>query len=211
MRGVDSAFRFSWVCVCSWGRKRLAQDQFELTVAGRPTWPRRRPRPGHLVIVDAAGTRFDYERAQRLDSPDGRYLGFFSAVAGQAVRWPISGTGTMLIGDAAGKAWRPGGSRSRRFVPAAAPDEGAGSRDRRRPREGRESSDPACSDPARWRGCLTDPRRPGPPTFRRRASSCSLTAIATSGPHHQLAVPVPLVPARRSRSWRTRRDRLPDS
>ncbi len=86
-----------------------ADERFDLVVPGRPELNSTASVDGKtLVIVDAAGTRFVYERAARLDSPDGRYAGYFSAVAGQAVRWPVAGVGNMLIGDATGTAWRAG-------------------------------------------------------------------------------------------------------
>jgi hypothetical protein len=105
----------------AWTSSALAQSAFTLSVPGRPeldssaTLDR-----DSLTIVDSAGTKFVYERAARFDSPDGKFLGFFSAVAGQAIRWPVDAAGNMVIGDAAGTAWRAGKQEIKPVVPAGA-------------------------------------------------------------------------------------------
>lgn len=91
------------------GAKARAEERFDLIVPGQPNLASTASLDAKtLVIVDAEGTRFVYERTPRLDSADGRYVGFFSGVAGQSIRWPVGGRGSMLIGDAAGTAWRAG-------------------------------------------------------------------------------------------------------
>ena len=59
-----------------------------------------------LVITDGQNQTFIYQRMPRLDTSDGRYLGFYSQAAGQTLRWPANNAGSMLIGDAAGQRWR---------------------------------------------------------------------------------------------------------
>lgn len=187
---------FLGLCLLLGGGNALAQEQFELSVAGRPDLASQATLDRDtLVIVDVAGTRFDYERAQRLDSADGRYLGFFSAVAGQAVRWPISGTGTMLIGDAAGKAWRPGRQQIAAVRPAG-------------PMPGRG---PGVLGPAAAPGGagVVGPGMLGSGSLAWLSHGPTATWTAHISPagkllffdghrdkwtHHQLEVPVPLVP-----------------
>jgi len=56
-----------------------------------------------LTIADSRRQRFDYTRRPRIDSPDGRYLGFYSEAAGQYIRWPKIGSGAMYIGTSDGR------------------------------------------------------------------------------------------------------------
>ncbi len=55
-----------------------------------------------LVITDAGGRRFVYQRRPDLDTPDGMFQGFFSAAAAQYLRWPVSGAGSMQVGRITG-------------------------------------------------------------------------------------------------------------
>lgn len=55
-----------------------------------------------LVITDAGGHKFVYQRRPDLDTPDGMFQAFFSAAASQYLRWPVSGTGSMQVGRIAG-------------------------------------------------------------------------------------------------------------
>lgn len=84
-----------------------AQEQFVLQVPGQPNLTSTAAFRGQqLVITDSANQTFVYERVPRLDTADGRYLGFYSRGAGQAIRWPANDAGSMLIGDANGQNWR---------------------------------------------------------------------------------------------------------
>lgn len=81
-------------------------SRFRLTVPNDPRLTSSAAISGNeLVIVDAAGQRTLYERAANLDSPDGRLVGFHSRGANQSLRWPVTGRGAFLIGDARGN-WR---------------------------------------------------------------------------------------------------------
>ena len=55
-----------------------------------------------LVITDAGGNAFVYQRRPGLDTPDGRFQGFHCVTANQSLRWPVSGAGSMLVGRLAG-------------------------------------------------------------------------------------------------------------
>jgi len=83
-------------------------QEFELSVPDNPELRSTATISGRqLTITDAQGASFRYQRARQFDSPDRRYLGFFSADAQQAIRWPVAGRGAMQIGDASGARWRP--------------------------------------------------------------------------------------------------------
>ncbi len=85
----------------------LAEERFVLKVAGRndltSTATQSRQK---LIITDPQQQTFVYQRQPRLDTPDGRYLGYFSQAAGQALRWPVNDAGSMLIGSPDGQNWR---------------------------------------------------------------------------------------------------------
>lgn len=84
-----------------------APQQFVLGVPGQPRLNSTAILSGdRLVITDAAGSSFQYERAPAFDAPDGSHVGFVSRTAQQALRWPARGQGTMLIGDLSGQSWR---------------------------------------------------------------------------------------------------------
>jgi hypothetical protein len=55
-----------------------------------------------LVVTDAGGRKFVYQRRPDLDTPDGLFQGFFSPAASQYLRWPVSGSGSMQVGRVAG-------------------------------------------------------------------------------------------------------------
>lgn len=57
-----------------------------------------------LVVTDAGGRQFVYQRRPDLDTLDGEFQGFYSAAAAQYLRWPVSGTGNMQVGRGAGGA-----------------------------------------------------------------------------------------------------------
>jgi hypothetical protein len=82
-------------------------QQFHLSIPGEPRLNSTATfSETALVITDASGRSFRYERTPAFDTPDGRYWGFFSPAAQQALRWPVSGRGTMQVGDAQGTTWR---------------------------------------------------------------------------------------------------------
>ncbi len=55
---------------------------------------------GRLVVVDAAGKRFEYARRAELDikTPAGRFAGYYCPKADQYLLWPTANAGSMLIG-----------------------------------------------------------------------------------------------------------------
>lgn len=82
-------------------------QQFHLSIPGEPRLNSTATlSEAALVITDASGKSFRYERAPAFDTPDGRYWGFFSPAAQQTLRWPVSGRGTMQVGDPLGTTWR---------------------------------------------------------------------------------------------------------
>ena len=63
------------------------------------------------------GNHFAIQRVPQFDTRDGRYLGFSSANAQQAIRWPVDGRGVMQIGDLNGTNWRPSRMQIQKVVP----------------------------------------------------------------------------------------------
>lgn len=83
-------------------------QRFELSVPGEPGAGSTAVLDARvLTIIDARGGAFRYQRAPQFDTPDRRYIGFSSANARQAIRWPASGRGSMQVGDFSGANWRP--------------------------------------------------------------------------------------------------------
>lgn len=100
----------------------FAQQQYILSVPGRRDLTSQATvQANQLVIVDAQGQRHTYTRQQRFDSPDRKYLGFYSQQAGQFIRWPVSGTGSMLIGGPNGRNWKQSKQQIRAVGGAANP------------------------------------------------------------------------------------------
>jgi hypothetical protein len=81
-----------------------------------------------LTITDATGKSYLYARAVELDTPDGRYFGYYSRGVNQTLRWPSRSTGKFLIGDSQGQNFResrmtiqPAGDVDPAVDPAAPP------------------------------------------------------------------------------------------
>ncbi len=100
----------------------LADEQFLLQVPGRndltssATVNRQQ-----LAITDSQNQTFLYQREPQLDTADGRFWGFYSQAAGQAIRWPANNAGSMLIGGANGQNWRQSRQQIHALPAAAAP------------------------------------------------------------------------------------------
>ncbi|MFV0446083.1 MAG: hypothetical protein ACK5Q5_21105 [Planctomycetaceae bacterium] len=89
------------------GGLAFGQQRFSLTVSNDPLLASVAVLGERdLQITDSQGQTFRYQRETQFDTPDGQYLGFYSAAARQPLRWPVTGQGTMLIGDPTGQAWR---------------------------------------------------------------------------------------------------------
>lgn len=104
-----STFRLLMVLAISWGMlsSALAQEQFELTVPGRPELTSRATIHGaKLIVTDATGSSYTYDRHAAFDTADGELIGYRSLTAGTSLRWPVVGAGGMWIGDLAGTAWK---------------------------------------------------------------------------------------------------------
>jgi hypothetical protein len=85
----------------------LAAEQFVLEVPGRNDLTSSATvGQQQIIITDSQNQRFIYQRMPQLDTPDGRYWGYYSQAAGQTLRWPTNHAGSMLIGDANGQNWR---------------------------------------------------------------------------------------------------------
>ncbi len=94
---------FLWICI----RSTFAEEFFELTVPSRPDLSSQAQLSGaRLTVKDATGSMFVYDRHPGFDSADGELLGFRSAAAGAALRWPVLGAGSMWMGDLSGTMWR---------------------------------------------------------------------------------------------------------
>ncbi|MCA9073320.1 MAG: hypothetical protein KDA84_30560, partial [Planctomycetaceae bacterium] len=133
----------------------LAQEQYVLQVPGRADLTSTATVRGQqLAITDSANQTFVYERVPNLDTADGRYLGFYSRAAGQALRWPANGAGSMLIGDANGQNWRQSRQQIRaqqpvpqRPLPQPVPPQGPNTITTRRPNYDRRMNNPPFDNP----------------------------------------------------------------
>jgi hypothetical protein len=82
-----------------------------------------------VVITDAQGQRFTYDRSANADSDDGSMRAYYSGKATQYLRWPVNNTGRLEIGKPteAGISWRAsqmsirGGDRVVANKPATGP------------------------------------------------------------------------------------------
>lgn len=86
----------------------LAADQFRLEIPGDAGIQSTAVlKDGRLTIV-TNGRGHVYEARPRYDSPEGDYRAYYSNEARQFVRWPVSGRGSMYIGQGSGEkiAWR---------------------------------------------------------------------------------------------------------
>lgn len=84
-----------------------AQEHYELVVPGRPELTSQAIIDGaRLVVTDATGSTFSYDRHVAFDTPDGEWIGYRSLTSGTALRWPVLGAGTMWLGDLAGTTWK---------------------------------------------------------------------------------------------------------
>ena len=104
-----STFRVLLMIAFTWemASPALAQEQYELTVPGRPELTSRATVHGaKLIVTDATGSSYTYDRHAAFDTADGELIGYRSLTAGTSLRWPVVGAGGMWIGDLAGTAWK---------------------------------------------------------------------------------------------------------
>lgn len=81
------------------------QERYSLEIPGQPGSRSIVLRDARgLEIVDAQGEQHRYESRAEHDTPDGRYLGYYSATAKRFLRWPVEGQGKMQLGVRAGDA-----------------------------------------------------------------------------------------------------------
>jgi len=74
-------------------------QEFVLEVPGDPTIRSSAVmEEDRLTIEDVTGRQFTYVRRPQYDTPDGRYLAFYSAKADRLIRWPVAGRGPLQIG-----------------------------------------------------------------------------------------------------------------
>ena len=130
-------FRFHWplgwmVVLVLIGSRASAQELYELTVDGRPDLTSQAQLEGaRLTVKDSTGSVFAYDRHPDFDTPDGDLLGFRSLAAGASLRWPVTGSGHMWLGDLGGTMWRKSLQSANRlggagFAPGSPPVYGPG-------------------------------------------------------------------------------------
>ncbi len=95
-----------WVCfllvaLSAW-QQATAQDRFRLVAPRENIVSDARISDRELVITDARGQVTIYLRQPQFDSRDGQWIGFFDNGTRQVIRWPVSNTGNMQIGEVAG-------------------------------------------------------------------------------------------------------------
>ncbi len=95
-----------WVCfllvaLSAW-QQATAQDRFRLVAPRENIVSDARISDRELAITDARGQVTIYLRQPQFDSRDGQWLGFFDNGTRQVIRWPVSNTGNMQIGEVAG-------------------------------------------------------------------------------------------------------------
>ena len=104
-----TTFRSLLLIAISWGliSPLLAQEQYELVVPGRPELTSRATLEGaRLMVTDATGSTYNYDRHVAFDTVDGELIGFRSLTAGTSLRWPVLGAGSMWLGDLGGTMWK---------------------------------------------------------------------------------------------------------
>jgi hypothetical protein len=120
-----------FMCLATLAPVSWAAEQFVLTVPGQDALRSTAELAGgELVITDADGRIFRYQRRPELDGRTGDYLAFYCAAARRYLRWPASGTGRMFLGERTGAtlAWKESRMQIRRLGPPATvvPGDGVG-------------------------------------------------------------------------------------
>ncbi len=95
-------FSFTLVILIS-ASTAWAQERFRLEAPAARVSADAYLTESELVIVDQAGKNTAYLRDTQFDSQDGQWLGYFARNLNQVIRWPISGSGNMQIGDVQGR------------------------------------------------------------------------------------------------------------
>ena len=84
---------------------KLAAQEFLLIVPGTNTQSTVSLDPRGLTVTDQNGRVTDYRREPQFDSPDALWLGFFSQLNNQVLRWPASHRGNLQIGQPSPAGW----------------------------------------------------------------------------------------------------------
>ncbi len=95
-------FSFTLVILIS-ASATWAQERFRLDAPAAGVSADAYLTAAELVVVDQAGKNTAYLRDTQFDSQDGQWLGYFARNLNQVIRWPISGSGNMQIGDVRGR------------------------------------------------------------------------------------------------------------
>ena len=69
---------------------------------------------GGKLTVQSGNQKYEYTRAQVLDSRDGKYLGYYCAALRKSIRWPTSGSGSLYRLN--GRTWEPSNMRVVRLM-----------------------------------------------------------------------------------------------
>ncbi len=128
---MDHAYQrfhgLAWGLLLLIGSSSAAAERFRLQVPGQADVSSAAELSGdRLTVIDANGTSFVYQHRRDLDTPNGRFLGFYCRAADRYLRWPVSGSGTMYLGSLQGPqvVWR----ESRMQIQAEGPPRSAATR-----------------------------------------------------------------------------------
>jgi len=103
MSALHRTFVAAWVATAAAASVAASADRFVLAVPEEPALQSTAERDGtRLIVVDAAGARFVYERSPDFDTSDGSYLGWYCAAADRMIRWPADDRGSLQIGRRVG-------------------------------------------------------------------------------------------------------------
>lgn len=86
-----------WLCATL-----LPAQEFALELQGQPA-SQAALSGSELIVTNRQGQRFVYLREVEHDPSDQKYLAYYSAGANQYIRWPVTGTGAMYLGQPLGK------------------------------------------------------------------------------------------------------------
>lgn len=92
------------ICLCWLASIPMAQAQqkYQLIVPDDPSVKSTATRNENQLIIVSNGKSFTYERHRSMDSEDGKYAAYYDATRRRYVRFPVSGSGLMMLGQISG-------------------------------------------------------------------------------------------------------------
>lgn len=72
-----------------------ADDRFVVSIPGNPSISSQVIKKGSLLWIKNGDTVHKYQHTPRLNSPNGRYVGYYCSASDTAIRWPQSDTGRL--------------------------------------------------------------------------------------------------------------------